>query len=87
FPVTQAAGVVSAPLLHLTTRPKLWSDWFELHDLQIQNAFHGNRFDQYNMIISAVVAGMGFALVPRYLIEAELVSGEVSIVLDRPITT
>lgn len=87
FPVTQAAGVVSAPLLHLTTRPKLWSDWFELHDLQIQNAFHGNRFDQYNMIISAVVAGMGFALVPRYLIEAELVSGEVSIVLDLPITT
>lgn len=87
YPVAAAKDVVTTPLLHLTTRPRLWSDWFQLAGLQIAHAFHGNRFDQYNMIIAAAVAGMGFALVPRYLIESELASGELAVALDVPITT
>lgn len=87
FPIGEPADLATAPLLHLNTRPKLWSEWFHLHSNGIQSAFHGNRFDQFNMIIEAVTAGMGFALLPKYLIEAELKAGDLAVVMDRPIST
>ncbi|MER9677574.1 LysR substrate-binding domain-containing protein, partial [Mesorhizobium sp. M0208] len=45
------------------------------------------EFDQFSMIIEAAVAGMGYALLPRYLIEQELKSGELQVVLDLPMET
>ncbi len=39
------------------------------------------------MIIEAAVAGLGYALLPRYLIEQELRSGELQVVLDLPMQT
>ena len=62
-------------LLHLTTRPKLWSDWSQHHHMAIPHAFQGLRFDQFSMLISAAVSGLGVALLPTYLIEEELQSG------------
>lgn len=87
WPSCQVSDFTGAPLLHLATRPKLWSEWFELGGLDGPNAFHGSRFDQFNMIIEAAVAGMGFALLPRYLIEEELRSGTLAVVVPRPMTT
>ncbi len=87
FPAEVPSDLSRAPLLHLTTRPRLWGEWFSMNGLEALDAFHGNRFDQFNMVIEAAVAGMGFALVPRYLIEGELESGGLVAVMDRPITT
>lgn len=87
FPVQLPSDLAKAPLLHLATRPRLWSDWFLGNEHEALGAFHGSRFDQFNMIIEAVVAAIGFALLPRYLIEGELKSGDLMIVMDRPITT
>ena len=75
------------PLLHLATRPKLWAEWFEMNGGGWKQAYHGHRFDQFNMIIEAAVAGLGFALLPKYLIEQELASATLQIVLDRPMST
>jgi LysR family glycine cleavage system transcriptional activator len=86
-PVRGAADFEKAPLLHLTTRPRLWSDWFQANDHEGAAAFQGHRFDQFSMIIEAALQGLGFALLPRYLIEDELGSGHLAIALDRPITT
>jgi LysR family glycine cleavage system transcriptional activator len=80
-------GFVDGPLLHLATRPKLWSEWLENESHHASSAFHGSRFDQFNMIIEAAVAGLGFALLPRYLIEEELRSGKLAIVAPKPMTT
>jgi DNA-binding transcriptional LysR family regulator len=74
-------------LLHLTTRPKLWSEWFEMSKVTADNAFRGNRFDQFSMVIEAAASGMGIALLPRYLIEAELASGRLQVLFDLPLTT
>lgn len=75
------------PLLHLTTRPKLWAEWFERNGLGSDDAYRGDRFDQFAMIIEAAIHGMGFALLPLYLIENEIASGRLRIVCDRPMTT
>jgi len=75
------------PLLHLATRPKQWASWFEMNGLDGADAYRGNRFDQFAMIIEAAAAGMGFALLPLYLIESDLASGRLRIAFDRPMTT
>ncbi len=77
----------SAPLLHLTTRPKLWADWALHHQLSLQQAYRGVRFDQFSMITSGAIAGLGVALLPTYLIEAELASGQLVALYNLPMTT
>lgn len=80
-------AIEDAPLLHLTTRPKLWSDWSRHHNTPVFNAYQGLRFDQFSMIASAALAGLGAALLPTYLIEDELRSGSLLPVVDSPMST
>jgi LysR family glycine cleavage system transcriptional activator len=77
----------AAPLLHLATRPKLWAQWFELNGGSADTAYRGHRFDQFSMVIESAVAGLGFALLPKYLIEQELANGRLAVVFDRPMET
>lgn len=81
------ADLIDKPLLHLATRPKLWVQWFELAGLSREAAYRGHRFDQFSMIIEAATAGMGYALLPRYLIEQELESEILRVVVDLPLKT
>jgi LysR family glycine cleavage system transcriptional activator len=82
-----AALLAEQPLLQLATRPKLWSQWFGMAGVEAHTAFRGHRFDQFSMIIEAAIAGMGIALVPRYLIETELRSSALVVVVDLPLET
>lgn len=75
------------PRLHLITRPKLWADWFSLHDAAVDNAYVGPRFDQFAMILAATMAGLGIALLPTYLIEDELKSKVLVPVTHLPMST
>lgn len=81
------ALLAEQPLLQLATRPKLWSQWFTLAGVEARTAFRGHRLDQFSMIIEAAIAGMGYALVPRYLIETELRTGALAVVVDLPMET
>lgn len=79
--------IQAGPLLHLATRPRQWADWFELYGLHVENAYRGNRFDQFAMIIEATLRGLGFALLPLYMVEEEIASGRLRVVSDSPIKT
>ena len=71
------AKLLTAPLLHLETRPAAWSDWFRLMDFDDVGALPGKYFDQFSMIIAGAVASLGAALLPSYLIEDELADGRL----------
>lgn len=85
--VREAADLVPLPLLHLTTRPTLWAEWFRLGGAGDENAYRGSRFDQFSMIIEAARGGLGVALLPSYLIESELATGALVVIHDLPLTT
>lgn len=85
--ITSADDLAHAPLLHLTTRPKLWADWFQLQQVKVENAYAGPRLDQFSMMIAAVTAGIGAALLPTYLIEEEVASGLLVPLLPLPMQT
>lgn len=66
------------PLLHLSSRLEDWRTWFELQ--QCSNdvlAVKGARFELFTMLYQAAMAGLGLALIPRYMVQAELDQGHL----------
>jgi len=68
------ADVLKAPLLHLNTRPDAWESWFTRNRIAF-DALHGMLFDQFMPMVEAAAAGLGAALLPRFLITRELERG------------
>ena len=77
FDLTSEARVFEAPLLHLTSRPGMWARYRAQLGVPGPDAFPGPRFDQFSMLIAGVTAGLGVAILPTYLVESELASGEL----------
>jgi len=69
--------LASLPLLQHTTRPLAWFQLFSQLGLPSANALCGPRFDHFYMMIQAAVAGIGAALLPRFLVEKELINGDL----------
>ncbi|MCQ1855351.1 LysR family transcriptional regulator [Neorhizobium galegae] len=68
------ADVLRAPQLHLNTRPDAWELWFSKNRITF-DALHGMLFDQFITMVEAATAGLGAALLPRFLIGRELEQG------------
>lgn len=69
--------VARAPLLHLASRPGAWEGWFESLGLDAPQEA-GLRFEQFAMLAQACGAGVGVALLPEFLIAAELEAGQLT---------
>lgn len=80
-----AQDMMKFPLLHEVTRPWSWKRWFEQQDVTIGTPLLGARFDQFTMVVQAAKAGLGIGLVPYFLFEREILSGELHVPLQRPI--
>ncbi|MES2069326.1 MAG: LysR substrate-binding domain-containing protein [Pseudomonadota bacterium] len=75
--------IAALPLLHLTTRLNDWRSWFEQHDYRNDvAAVKGGRYELFTMLVSAAVAGLGLALIPRFMVQAELEAGALVIPLE-----
>ena len=68
--------LAALPLIHLETRRKAWAAWFSAQGIDASPA-PGMVFDQFATMEQAAVAGIGAALLPRYLAEADLVAGRL----------
>lgn len=82
--LVRPADLLKAPLLHLVTRPDAWEKWFQAMDVPFTDV-HGMLVDQFALASEAAIAGVGVALLPRFLIEAELARGELLIPIDHPV--
>ena len=67
---------LQVPLLHLTSRPDAWEQWLIGHGVP-EPTVHGMLFDQFTAAAQAAVAGLGVALLPRFLFEEELRRGDL----------
>jgi LysR family glycine cleavage system transcriptional activator len=77
------ADLSRATLLQQFTRPSAWEDWFAHAGIAPVNAYHGPRFDSFNMILEAVEAGLGAALLPRFLVAPGLQDGRLVTLSDK----
>lgn len=71
------AEVPSLPLLQLSTRPYAWRQWFESLGLAVAHDMAGPRMELFSMLTAAAIYGLGAALIPPFLIEDELTSGQL----------
>jgi LysR family glycine cleavage system transcriptional activator len=70
------------PLLHLSTRPDAWRDWFAQNGMgQDLQAVRGARYELFSMLASAASAGLGVALIPAIMLSSELESGRLRVAI------
>ncbi|WP_376872879.1 LysR family transcriptional regulator [Albirhodobacter sp. R86504] len=69
--------LLTLPLLQQSTRPTLWLDWFAASKIDPRQVLRGARADHFDMVIDMAVAGMGVAIVPEILVQAELRDGRL----------
>ncbi|MBK8085267.1 MAG: LysR family transcriptional regulator [Devosia sp.] len=71
------------PLLQQATRPSLWLDWFRHAGRDPRTILRGARFEHFDMVTSAAIAGLGVALLPEILVQHELRAGRLTLASDR----
>jgi LysR family transcriptional regulator, glycine cleavage system transcriptional activator len=86
-PLSDPRAVVNFPLLQHTTRPLAWLEWCSQVGAPATNALGGARFDHFYMMIQAAIAGLGVALLPRFLVHDELTSGRLVVAADHELKT
>ncbi|SDV48980.1 LysR family transcriptional regulator [Chitinasiproducens palmae] len=71
-PIERAHELLAYPLLHSTTRPDGWRQWFASLGVEDASTMHGVRYELHTMAISAAAAGLGVALVPKFFVDGQL---------------
>lgn len=77
-------AIAQLPLLQQSTRPGAWRQWFDAMGVSAAPlALSGPRYELFSMTAAAAAHGLGLALVPRLLIEAELARGELVVACEQ----
>lgn len=75
-PLTAPEQLKAMPLLEMVSRPDGWRNWFE--QMGVSGSYReGMRFEQFMNVAQACMAGLGIALMPLFLIQSELESGQL----------
>lgn len=78
-------AIAQLPLLQQSTRPTGWRQWFDAVGVAAPLALAGPRYELFSMTAAAAAHGLGLALLPRLLIQAELLRGELVVACERPV--
>lgn len=80
--IKKPGDLLGIPLLHLVSRPDAWERWFRVMKVPAGKV-HGMLVDQFAMAAQAAISGLGVALLPKFLIEHELASGDLVVAIDK----
>lgn len=64
-------------LIHHTTAPEAWTEWFELDRIEGEPGNEGPSFELMSMALNAAVAGMGVVLLPRFMADDAVATGKL----------
>lgn len=70
-----AADLRQQTLLEQSMRPNAWQEWFHKAGVPAAAIRPRQKFEHFMMLAQAAAAGAGIALLPRFLVEAELADG------------
>lgn len=64
--------------IHIMSRPDAWRQWYQAQGLEFLPAMSaGPRYDLFTMTLESVRAGLGVALLPRFLLTDDLEAGRI----------
>ncbi|KWR89280.1 LysR substrate-binding domain-containing protein [Cupriavidus sp. IDO] len=79
------AELLDEPLLYHTTAPANWQHWLQAAGVPSAAPKLSTGFDQVSILVQAVRADMGVAVLQRCLLRDEIASGRVAMPFDLPI--
>ena len=75
----QPADVLKFTLIHQSSRVGAWASWLSLAGVDdVQAGKVGPKYELFSMIAQAVKAGLGLAVLPRFLVADELADGTLA---------
>jgi DNA-binding transcriptional LysR family regulator len=74
-------------LLEHARLPHLWDQWFSARQVRGYDSRKTQQYERFSVMISALQAGLGAALVPRCLIETELENRVLTIPFEQSLKT
>ena len=80
--IKSPADILKFPLLHKSSRPNRWAIWLSQAGVVLDRPLHGHACENFAMIAQAAVAGLGLALLPRYLVEDEIADKRLETIAD-----
>jgi LysR family glycine cleavage system transcriptional activator len=81
------ADLAKVALLHQSTRPRAWQEWADAAGLDTLDATQGPQFELFSMATQAAVAGLGAAVLPKFLVLDELASGALVVPFGPTVTS
>ena len=75
--------LLAIPLLQQTTRPDIWQEWFDRHQISHPKPYDGQSQELFSMLAETAVLGMGMALIPKLLVDNELLNKTLVIVSNQ----
>jgi DNA-binding transcriptional LysR family regulator len=76
-----AALLQRHPLIRHTTVPHAWPGWLSraglLDEIPAAHLDSGPRYDLLSMALGGVIAGLGIAMLPRYITESAIAAGQL----------
>jgi LysR family glycine cleavage system transcriptional activator len=72
-----SARTPAAALIHQTTVPEAWPGWLAAAGLTLAPGPAGPRHDQLAMALHAALAGLGVALLPRFMSDDAVAAGQL----------
>ncbi|OGB24286.1 MAG: hypothetical protein A3I66_16005 [Burkholderiales bacterium RIFCSPLOWO2_02_FULL_57_36] len=82
-----AAELLRFRLLEHVDLPQMWDRWFSAQQVRIYDGRNTQRYERFSVMISALLAGLGIALMARCLIEEELREGTLILLVEQPMKT
>jgi DNA-binding transcriptional LysR family regulator len=70
-------ALLDEPLLHTASRPQAWPRWFATQGREAPSSRPGKGFDHLTYLLEAAIAGLGVAIAPQELVQADLDSGRL----------
>jgi LysR family glycine cleavage system transcriptional activator len=78
--IRAASDITKFPLLHNMGGPSRWLEWMSEAGVEFDAPLRGHTYQNYAMTAQAAAAGVGLALLPRYLIEDGVAANRLEII-------
>lgn len=78
YPLKKVQDIFNYPWLHTQSNKNAWNIWLDKSGLKPAEMSNARYFDSLNLMIEAVVSGLGVAIAPQMLVEKDLLSGRVT---------
>jgi LysR family glycine cleavage system transcriptional activator len=75
--VREPQDVLRATRIGHQSRASSWSDWLRAQGLNQKAVSPALEFEQFTMVIQAATAGLGAAIIPTYMVRAEVEAGSL----------